>query len=79
MACMLVVCKALLLLVKFAASFPSSGLRSGVANPVTIGEYGLTELGENDETWSNITDSSVAFVRAIIFARKADGNGCATP
>jgi hypothetical protein len=76
MAGVVVVCNALLLLVKFAPSFPSSGL-SEVENTVTTGD--LPVLGENDDTCSNITDSSVAFVRAIMFARKADGNGCAAP
>ena len=53
---------------------------AGVASPkplpaLTNGEFGLLVDGENDETWSNITLSSIAFMRRIIFARRSAGNG----
>ena len=56
----------------------------GVASPkpppaLTNGEYGLLVDGENDETKSNITLSSVAFMRKIIFARRLAGNGLSAP
>jgi hypothetical protein len=47
--------------------------------PLTSGEYGLLLDGEKDETWSNITLSSVAFMRTIMFARRSDGSGLSIP
>lgn len=81
-------CKALRLLVRLAPNRPSSNraasaarrLAIGLENPLTMGEYDRRELvGENDETWSSITDSSVALVRAIMFARNTGGSGCVAP
>jgi hypothetical protein len=46
---------------------------------LTSGEYGLLVDDEKDETWSNITLSSVAFMRRIMFARRSDGNGLSIP
>ena len=58
--------------------------RLGVESPkplpaLTSGEYGLLVDGENDETWSNMTLSSVAFMRRIMFVRRSVGNGLSTP
>lgn len=58
--------------------------RPGVGSPkplpaLTRGEYGLLAEGENDETWSNITLSSVAFIRRIMFARRSAGIGLSAP
>lgn len=58
--------------------------RPGVESPkpppaLTSGEYGLLADGENDETWSNMTLSSVAFMRRIMFVRRSVGNGLSTP
>lgn len=47
--------------------------------PLISGEYGLWVDGEKDETWSNITLSSVAFIRSIMFARRSGGNGLSAP
>lgn len=60
------------------------GPRLGVVSPkplpaLTNGEYGLLVEGENDETWSNMTLSSVAFMRRIMFVRRSVGNGLSTP
>jgi len=60
------------------------GPRPGVENPkplpvLTNGEYGLPVEGENDETWSNMTLSSVAFMRRIMFARRSIGSGLSAP
>ena len=54
--------------------------REGVESPkplpaLTSGEYGLLVDGENDETWSNMTLSWVAFMRRIMFARRSGGKG----
>jgi len=58
--------------------------RPGVESPkpptvLTRGEYGLLADGGNDETWSNITLSSVAFMRRIMFARRSVGSGLSAP
>lgn len=60
------------------------GPRLGVESPkplpaLTSGEYGLLVDGENDETWSNMTLSSVAFMRRIMFVRRSVGNGLSIP
>jgi len=60
------------------------GSRPGVESPklppaLTSGEYGLPIGGENDETWSNITLSWVAFMRRIMFSRRSAGNGLSAP
>jgi len=46
---------------------------------LTSGEYGLFVDGENDETWSSMTLSSVAFMRRIMFVRRSVGNGLSVP
>ena len=46
---------------------------------LTRGEYGLPICGENDETWSNMTLSSVAFMRRIMFVRRSAGSGLSAP
>jgi uncharacterized membrane protein len=69
-----------LVLERLDPSRPSSKLTGEFANPVTMGEYGLAAFGgANDETWSNMTDSSVAFVREIMFARRTGGKECLIP
>jgi hypothetical protein len=74
-------CKALRLLVRFAPKRPSSGRlfsapRKGLLKPVTIGEYDRAGLdGEKDDTWRSMTESSVAFMRAIMLARRTGGSG----
>jgi hypothetical protein len=60
------------------------GPRPGVESPkpvpaLTNGEYGLFVDGENDETWSNMTLSSVAFMRRIMFVRRSVGSGLSAP
>lgn len=47
--------------------------------PLISGEYGRLLDGEKDETWSNITLSSVEFMRRIMFARSSDGSGLSIP
>lgn len=43
-----------------------------------IGEYGRgVDDGENEETWSRITNSSVALVSLTILLRKVDDTDCA--
>ena len=59
---------------------PSPEVTSPKPLPALInGEYGPLVDGENDETWSNITLSSVAFMRRIIFARRSAANGLSVP
>ena len=59
---------------------PIPGVEGPKPLPVlTSGEYGRFVDGENDETWSNMTLSSVAFMRRIIFVRKSVGSGLSAP
>ena len=59
---------------------PRPGVESPKPPPALIsGEYGLLVDGENDETWSNMTLSSVAFMRRIMFARRSAGSGLSAP
>lgn len=59
---------------------PREGIESPKPLPaLTSGEYGLFVDGENDETWSNMTLSWVAFMRRIMFARRSGGKGLSAP
>ena len=59
---------------------PRLGVESPKPPPALInGEYGLLVGDENEETWSSMTLSSVAFMRSIMLVRRSAGSGLSVP